>query len=252
MSNKLFQDFKNKMKTNEELCLVAADKVLGDKTEQEIKENFSRYFEEILDEIYKQYLIAQKESGQEVIDSQVAKSGTVNFEDMDKFFMSIFQSRKSRAGKGFEFTIRTMFERLSYPFSEQVNIDGAKPDFVMPSESYFLQKPLDSLIFTAKRTLRERWRQVVTEANKGYGYFLATLDDKVTSSQIEQASKHKIYLVVPNSLKTGRDEYAQAYNVLSFESFFRSHLDPALKRWKANNICESAKEYKAEQKDLKF
>ena len=70
--------------------------------------------------------------------------------------MSIFQSRKSRAGKAFEYTIRELFSRLSYPFSEQVKIDGAKPDFVMPSENYFIRKPLDSIIFTAKRTLRER------------------------------------------------------------------------------------------------
>lgn len=252
MSNKLFQDFKKKMKTNEELCLVAADKVIGDKTAQEIKENFSRYFEEILAEIYEQYLIAQKESGQKVINTQVEQLGTADFEDMDRFFMSIFQSRKSRAGKGFEFTIRTMFERLSYPFSEQVNIDGAKPDFVMPSESYFLQKPLDSIIFTAKRTLRERWRQVVTEANKGYAYFLATLDDKVSSSQIEQASNHKIFLVVPKSFKDSIGDYAKAYNVLSFESFFLDYLDPALKRWKANNICEAEREYSTKQDGFNF
>ncbi len=228
---KLFEEFKKNVPDNDYLCKQAADIVLAGKKNNEIKADFSNLFEKIQEEIYKQYLLAQESAGQKVIDNQIAEEGAVYFADMDKLLMSIFQSRKSRAGKAFEYIIKELFTRLSYPFSEQVNIDGAKPDFVMPSEEHFNKKPLDSIIFTAKRTLRERWRQVVTEANKGYGYFLATLDDKVTKSQIEQAATHKIFLVVPKSIKESNDTYSKEYNVLSFEQFFTDYLDPAMKRW---------------------
>lgn len=227
----LFDEFKKNVPDNDVLCKQAADIVLAGKSNSAIKEEFSSLFEKIQEEIYRQYLLAQEQSGQMVIDSQIAEQGALYFKDVDKLLMSIFQSRKSRAGKAFEYIIKELFTRLSYPFSEQVDIDGAKPDFVMPSEAYFNDKPLDSIIFTAKRTLRERWRQVVTEANKGYGYYLATIDEKITRSQIQQAESHKIYIVVPRSLKENNIVYADSYSVISFEQFFEQQLDPAMKRW---------------------
>lgn len=227
----LFDEFKKNVPDNVVLCKQAADIVLAGKSNEEIKGEFSSLFEKMQEEIYRQYLYAQEKSGQMVIDNKIAEEGAVYFADMDKLLMSIFQSRKSRAGKAFEYIIKELFTRLSYPFSEQVDIDGAKPDFVMPSEVYFNEKPLDSIIFTAKRTLRERWRQVVTEANKGYGYYLATIDKNITQSQIHQAESHKIYIVVPRSLKEDNPVYADSYNVISFEYFFEHQLDPAMKRW---------------------
>ena len=227
----LFTDFKQEVPSNDVLCSRAAEVVLKGKSEQDIKQNFSALFDQMQDEIYQQYLKAENDAGQAIIDKLLRKFGTIKFEDMNSFLMSIFQSRKSRAGKAFEFIIRELFSRLSYPFAEQVDVDGATPDFIMPSEKEFRENPLGSIIFTAKRTLRERWRQVVTEANKGYGFFLATLDNKVTQSQIDQAAKNKIYIVVPQALKESNETYKNAPSVLSFEQFFEQHLDPAMLRW---------------------
>lgn len=228
----MFDKFKSGIPTNEKLCVSAAEKILFGKTEPEIKRNFSKLFDLMQEEIYQRYLEAEKTSGQFVVNEEIATYGGVDFSELNSFFLSISQSRKSRAGSAFEYIIKELFSRLSYPFSSQVNIDGAKPDFVMPSEAYFREKPLDSIIFTAKRTLRERWRQVVTEANKGYGFYLATLDDKIAENQISHAATHKIFLVVPESVKSENKAYRESYNILSFEEFFEDHLDPAMKRWK--------------------
>jgi len=217
---KLFDEFKSYMLTNDEICDQVAEKILSDVSEDTLKSHFSEYLNQMQDEIYATYLDVQRSSGQKVIDTQIRNNGSVDFDELDKFFLSISQSRKSRAGKAFEFIIEEMLNRLGYPFSDQVVIDGAKPDYVMPSEDHFRQKPLDSIIFTAKRTLRERWRQVVTEANKGYGYYLATIDEKITKSQIEQAESHKIYIVVPQTLKDSVPAYIDSYSVISFEQFF--------------------------------
>jgi len=228
----MFDEFKRTVPDNSLLCKQAAEAVLGDSKPEFIKKHFSSLLDKMQEEIYRRYLAAQESAAQAVIDEAIRANGTITFGDLDKLFMSIFQSRKSRAGKAFEYVIKELFARLSYPFSDQVVIDGAKPDFVIPSEEHFRARPLDSIIFTAKRTLRERWRQVVTEANKGYGYFLATLDEKITRNQIEQAAEHKIFIIVPKSLKEKHDDYRGAYSVLSFEEFFERHLDPAMARWK--------------------
>ena len=69
----------------------------------------------------------------------------------------------------------------------------------------------------------------MTEANKGYVYFLATIDKKVASSQIALMATHKVFLVVPQEDKN--EYYSEDYNVISFEDFFEHRLDPQMKIW---------------------
>mgnify|MGYP003386628699 CR=1 FL=1 len=247
---RLYDKFKEEMPTNAQLCEDAAKEYLGSHNSAYIRNNFSSLIEELNQQVYKKYLEAQSKMGQQVIEGRIA-SGLGNlYEELDSFYMSVFQSRKSRAGGAFEFVIQELFARLGYPFSTQVNIEGAKPDFVLPSDEYFRENPLGSIIFTAKRTLRERWRQVVTEANKGYGFFLATIDSKVSLNQIQQMAIHKVHMVVPETLLAEIDHYNQANNVISFENFFKHHLDPAMARWGMKVSEPAPPEYKADQKDL--
>lgn len=220
------------MPSNDQLCRKVAEEVLAGKNKDYVKSNFSNILDLMQDKIYGEYLKEQQKIGQEIIDDEIRNKEQIKYNELDKFFLSISQSRKSRAGSAFEFIIREMLVRLDYPFSEQVVIGGAKPDYVLPSEQYFLERPLDSILLTAKRTLRERWRQIVTEANKAYGYFLATIDTKISQNQIKQTSEHKVYIVVPDSIKQEIRHYKSAYNVITFENFFENHLDPAMKRWK--------------------
>lgn len=230
----LYDEFKTSIPSNQMLCEIAAHETLLGLSDTYIKENFSDLFEKLNAAVYDQYLVAQKESGQAILEERAKYALDGLYSELDSFYMSIFQSRRSRAGIAFELVIREFFVRLDYPFAEQVDIEGAKPDFVMPSEAHFRTSPLDCIIFTAKRTLRERWRQVVTEANKGYGFFLATMDKNISKSQIEQMAKHKVYMVVPLSLLDASEPYSSAHNVLSFEDFFLKHLDPAVDRWADN------------------
>ncbi len=162
--------------------------------------------------------------------------GTVlgdHFTALDRFFLSLAQSRKTRAGKGFEEIHNSLFRRLGYPFSSQAVING-KPDFIMPSVEYYRKNPMDSIIFTAKRTLRERWRQIVTEGTRGLGFFLATVDGNVTAEQLMEMMQHRIYMVVPESVR--KIKYNGKENVISFREFFRDHLDPRMEAWRRKGI----------------
>jgi len=156
-----------------------------------------------------------------------------HFGAFDRFFLSLAQSRKSRAGKAFEEIHNSLFSKLGYPFTPQAVING-KPDFIMPSVEYYRRNPMDSIIFTAKRTLRERWRQIVTEGTRGLGFYLATIDPDVTAEQLREMMDHRIYIVVPAPLKG--EKYVGKDNVISFMEFFRDHLDPRMDAWRRKGV----------------
>jgi hypothetical protein len=152
---------------------------------------------------------------------------------LDHFYLSLAQSRKARAGKGFEEIHNSLFSMLGYPFTAQAVING-KPDFIMPSVDYYRKNPMDSIIFTAKRTIRERWRQIVTEGTRGLGFYLATIDPAVSSEQLSEMMSHRIYMVVPRTLKM--EKYNGRENVISFMEFFRDHLDPRMEVWRRKGV----------------
>jgi hypothetical protein len=112
------------------------------------------------------------------------------------------------------------------------SITCGNPDFVLPSVKHYKENPLDSIIFTAKRSLRERWRQITSEGEKGTAFFLATIDENVTEKDLRTMQTKKIFLVVPARLKTEIERYAMAPAVLTFEDFFLNYLDPAMARWR--------------------
>lgn len=213
---------------------------------ESIKENFSRLVEEIQTDAYALYRKSAKESGElairRILLERIGKNSDAEavinacadmFEEFNSFFLSISQSRKTRAGSAFEVILKSLFKSLSYPFDEQQIING-KPDFLMPGRKHYDTNSMDCIIFTAKRTIRERWKQIVTEGTRGLGFYLATIDDKVSTNQLDEMKNNRIYLVVPASIKA--EKYSAAHNAITFEEFFRHHLDPAVARWRANGI----------------
>jgi hypothetical protein len=156
-----------------------------------------------------------------------------NFVALDKFFLSLTQGRRQRAGSALEQVIGTLFTALAYPYVSQPRIDG-KPDFLFPSAERYAEMPMDCIVFTAKRTLRERWRQIVTEGSKGLHFYLATIDEELPPSALDEMLQNRIYIVVPGRIK--RACYQSTPNAISFETFMEDVLDPAMTRWKRNGV----------------
>lgn len=42
--------------------------------------------------------------------------------------------------------------------------------------------------------------------------------------------------LVPTDIKRSVDAYISAQNVITFEEFFRDHIDPAISRWSAKRV----------------
>lgn len=246
----LKREFKRRMPSGTAVAARAVDEWTAKHSSDAdwIKSHFSQLVEEIQSSAYEFYLRSEANIGQSVIkqifsamvSSKDTAGDTVNlfasyFRSLDKFFLGLTQGRRARAGSAFQQIIKEMFKRLGYPFSSQPVING-QPDFLLPSEEYFRQNAIDCIVFTVKRTLRERWRQIVTEGIAGTGFYLATIDEDIATRDIKEMAKSKIFLVLPDRLKKARKDYLKAPNVITFEEFFEYYLDPAMKRWKAKKV----------------
>lgn len=133
------------------------------------------------------------------------------FETVDDFIaraQTILQRRKSRSGKSLELHTREIF--IEEGFEEGHNFDhqpesdpGKRPDFLFPSqESYKNPKfPVVNLrMLATKTTCKERWRQILNEADRIENKHLLTLQEGVSETQFKEMNDAKIRLVVPTSI----------------------------------------------------
>jgi len=233
-----FKEISSRIPSVEENVRQAVADVLGRRgaSRDLVKASFSDYLEDAEATAFQTYLRSEREAWDSLVGLEPVKLGG-DFEGFYVLFQSIAQSRRARAGSVFEDLLRTLFRRLGYPFEEQAVVDG-KPDFILPTAAHYRRNPRDAIIFTAKRTLRERWRQVATEGTRGLGQYLATIDDNVTGSALQEMMENRIYLVVPKALKTRNSTYEASDTVISFEDFFEDHVDPAVARWRRAGVIE--------------
>jgi len=128
-----------------------------------------------------------------------------NCQSLVEFSNSILNRRKSRAGKSLEHHLAEIFMASRLKFEEQVITENKKkPDFIFPDgESYhnFLF-PSDKLtMLGAKTTCKDRWRQVLNEANRIPNKHLFTLQPGVTKNQLQEMKDEHLTLVVPKDNK---------------------------------------------------
>ena len=159
-----------------------------------------------------------------------------NFSGLEKFFSSLSQGRRPHGGKAFEILIARLIAR-HYAFAQPV-LKG-QPDFIFPSVEHFRNDPADCLVFSIKRTIKDRWRQMVSSITRPLGYFVATVDEEVAASDLPEMAAARMHMVVPERIKAARSEYEKAANVIPFETFFSATLDPAIARWQKAGLLRS-------------
>lgn len=139
---------------------------------------------------------------------------------------TILQSRKSRSGNSLEFHAREIFIeeglRSDDAFSHRPVIeDGKRPDFIFPSKAAYedAQFPASRLrMLAAKTTCKDRWRQVINEADRISLKHLLTLQEGVSEGQFREMRDAGVQLVVPAGLHDAYPESVRAH-LISFESF---------------------------------
>lgn len=113
----------------------------------------------------------------------------------------ILNRRKSRAGKSLEHHLETIFKFCDLKFETQViTEEHKKPDFIFPDGASYhnFEFPADDLIcLGAKTTCKDRWRQILNEADRIPVKHLFTLQQGVSKNQLAEMYREKVCLVVP-------------------------------------------------------
>jgi len=130
------------------------------------------------------------------------------FGSVDEFVAmanSVSNRRKSRAGKSLELHLEHLFiEHGLRHFATQAVTEGnKKPDFLFPSSGAYHDAtyPEENLrMLAVKTTCKDRWRQILNEANKIRQVHLFTLQEGVSIAQHREMQDAGVKLVVPSSL----------------------------------------------------
>lgn len=128
------------------------------------------------------------------------------FSSVDDFVVlanEVLNRRKSRAGKSLENHLATIFDENKIEYSSQAVTEGnKKPDFLFPSEKAYhdMTFSIDKLCtLAAKTTCKDRWRQILNEANRlrDENKYLCTMQQGISISQMDEMQAEKVILVVP-------------------------------------------------------
>jgi len=126
------------------------------------------------------------------------------FGDIEKlivFSNTILNRRKSRAGKSLENHLAEIFTRNDLRFEQQAKTEGnKKPDFIFPGSKEYKDTSFsfEKLAFLgAKTTCKDRWRQILNEANRIPDKHLFTLQQGISKNQLQEMKDERVTLVVP-------------------------------------------------------
>lgn len=134
---------------------------------------------------------------------EMISNGFASVEDFIATANQVLNRRKSRAGKSLEHHLSAIFDGNGLQYQEQAVTEGnKKPDFLFPSQEAYHNPafPADKLIsLAAKTTCKDRWRQVINEADRlrGKDKFLCTLQQGISGAQMDEMQAEQVVLVVP-------------------------------------------------------
>lgn len=154
--------------------------------------------------------------------------GKGNDVDVDAFIgfsLAVQNRRKSRMGLAFENHLEAVFTAYGMQFERQALTENRnKADFLFPSSSAYHDSswPSDNLIILAAKTsCKDRWRQVLAEANRIQRKHLITLEPAISYSQTTQMRMADVQLVVPRPLQDSYslDQRSWTWTLAEFVSY---------------------------------
>jgi len=165
-------------------------------SKRDVRKNPDRFLQNWYDAEYMLFkLIEQK------MYASSDKSFCASCDDLIKFAGSLLNRRKARAGKSLEHHLASIFTHCELRFEEQtVTEDNKRPDFLFPDGHCYqdFHFPADMLtMLGAKTTCKDRWRQVLNEADRIPVKHLFTLQHGVSKNQLAEMRDAGLILVVP-------------------------------------------------------
>lgn len=165
-------------------------------------------------------------SVEQAVELPLIKEGFENVEDFIARAQTILQRRKARSGRSLELHTREIFIeenlREGQDFAHQPESDpGKRPDFLFPSQAAYQNTafPAQNLrMLAVKTTCKDRWRQILNEANRIGQKHLLTLQEGVSESQFREMTEAQVKLVIPQPLISAYPESVRPH-LQTLESF---------------------------------
>lgn len=161
-----------------------------------IIENPDLYLLKWLEAEYKLFKLIENERYSERI-----KTPFTTVEELVEIANTILNRRKSRAGKSLENHLSEIFTRSNLQFQSQVITEHyKKPDFLFPNQEAYKNPQFNEerlFLLASKTTCKDRWRQILNEADRIKTKHLFTLQQGISSNQLEEMFKSSVQLVVP-------------------------------------------------------
>lgn len=156
-----------------------------------------------------------------IVEEQINKG----FNDVDEFVaysLSVQNRRKARAGLALENHLEEVFKEFGVKYARGVRTEKkSKPDFLFPSEHEYRNPSfMDSKLtmLGAKTSCKDRWRQILTEAERIDEKHLITLEPSISVDQTLEMTSQNVQLVVPTPLHVSYTE-GQRNDLMSLSEF---------------------------------
>jgi hypothetical protein len=190
----------------------------------QVQQNFSeclKTLEQTAFDLYLQYQVSAFESlielwvseNEDVI-NQIAKT----YSDPKKFAEEVCkrfypfiqrmefraaQKRKARGGGTFQIAVEYLLRKIQIPCEKPAGKYGKilkRIDLVIPDQKTAIEKPDQALFISAKRTLRERWKQTIPERKPSWRVFLITLDQNLSVEKANEINSLGMIVYVRDEL----------------------------------------------------
>jgi len=141
---------------------------------------------------------------EEVIIKDRIREGFAEVDDFISYSLSVQNRRKSRMGHALQHHLAAVFTGSGVQFEEQVRTEGGnKPDFIFPGALQYRDPgfPEDSLLMLGvKSSAKDRWRQILPEAERIKNKHLCTLEHGISENQTRQMQQMSVTLVIPEGI----------------------------------------------------
>lgn len=162
---------------------------------------------------------------QYTVSRELQKKANSWVNDVDSFIsfsLSVHNRRKSRAGHALENQLEQVFSANSVQYERgPITENRSRPDFLFPDSTIYHNDTVSARNLTmlgVKTTCKDRWRQVLNEADRIPNKHLLTLQPGISENQTREMQTSSLSLVIPASLHTSYTE-AQRSWLLSLSDF---------------------------------
>ena len=157
-----------------------------------------------------------------VIIGERLATGFSNVDDFIEYSLSVQNRRKARMGFALQNHLTEIFRFAGLRFTAQARTEGNnRPDFIFPGQDEYHDPSFNDnllVMLGVKSTSKDRWRQVLDEADRILEKHLCTLEAGISTKQTAAMNSRKLTLVIPVTLHSTYT-HAQLTSIMTIESF---------------------------------